>query len=351
MTPSPSPRFFIGCDVGKDHIVVFDRRTRQTSILANDLATLAAFAATLDDDCLVVCEATGRYEAALLDALTQTGRSAHRADARKVKAFIRSYGTLGKTDAIDAEALARYGQERHHLLRRWQPEAAARQQLHALIATRHSLVADRTAWNNRAKAPVTAAIDRFIQPVLACLEAQIAAIDAAIADLIASDDALHRSVTTLRTVTGIGPHTAAALLALMPELGRLDRRQAAALAGLAPHPNQNGASNRYRRTRGGRPEVKRLMFMAAMAAVRHDPKLRQFHHRLIAAGKKPIVALVAVMRKLIVICNARLRPAPALTPLARCSSVRSAHRSSVPTAQPQRRRAQPRSRMAAGHRR
>jgi len=311
MTPSSSPRFFIGCDVGKAHVVVFDSRTRQTSILDNSPAALAAFAATLCDDCLVVCEATGRYEAALLDALAQAGRSAHRADARKVKAFIRSYGTLGKTDAIDAEALARYGQERHPLLRLWQPETAARQQLHALIATRHSLVADRTAWSNRAKAPVTAAIDSFIQPVLACFETQIAAIDAAIAALIAGDAALHRCVTALRTIAGIGAHTAAALAALMPELGQLDRRQAAALAGLAPHPNQSGASNRYRRTRGGRPEVKRLMFMAAMAAVRHDPGLRQFHHRLIAAGKKPIVALVAVMRKMIVICNARLRPAPA----------------------------------------
>ena len=263
MTPSSSPLAFIGCDVGKHQIVVFDSRIGQTSSLANAPAALAAFAATLSDDCLVVCEATGHYEAALLDALTQAGRSAHRADARKVKAFIRSYGTRGKTDAIDAEALARYGQERHPRLRRWQPEAAARQRLHALVMTRHSFVADRTAWSNRAKAPGTAS-DGFIQPVLDCLEAQIAAIDAAIAALIASDADLGRSVTTLRTVTGIGAQTAAALAAMMPELGRLGRRQAAALAGLAPHPNQSGTRDRYRRTHGGRPEVKRLMFMAAM---------------------------------------------------------------------------------------
>jgi transposase len=307
MTPTSVPHAFIGCDVGKHQIVVFDSRTRQTAILANAPAALAAFAATLGDDCLVVCEATGQYEAALLDALTQAGRSAHRADASQVKAFIRSYGTLGKTDAIDAEALARYGQERHPMLSRWQPEGPARQRLHALIMTRHSLIADRTAWTNRAKAPTAAAIDSFIQPVLACLKAQLAAI----ADLIASQATLDRSVTELRTVTGIGTQTATALVALMPELGRLGRRQAAALAGLAPHPNQSGTRNRYRRTHGGRPEVKRLMFMAAMAAVRHDPGLRQFHHRLIAAGKKPIVALVAVMRKLIVICNARLRAAVA----------------------------------------
>jgi len=308
MIPVRVPDVFIGCDVGKHQIAVFDSRTCKTTVIANNPAALAAFAATLDEDGLAICEATGRYEAALLDALTAAGRRVHRADARKVKAFIRSWGTLGKTDAIDAGALARYGQERHATLRRWQPEDPARQRLHALIMTRHSLVADHTAWSNRAKAPATAATDRFIQPVLACLKAQLAAIDAAIAALIAGEAPLDRSVARLRAIPGIGAQTAAALVALMPELGRLGRRQAAALAGLAPHPNQSGTRNGYRRTQGGRPEVKRLLFMAAMAAARHHPALRQFHHRLIAAGKKRIVALVAVMRKLVVICNASLRP-------------------------------------------
>jgi transposase len=312
MTSTPAlPHAFIGCDVGKHQIVVFDSRTRHTAILVNDPIPLAAFAATLGDDCLVICEATGQYEAALLGALTQAGRSAHRADARKVKAFIRSWGTLGKTDAIDAEALARYGQERHGMLRRWQPADAARDRLHALVMTRRSLVADHTAWTNRAKAPPSAAISHVIEPVVACLKAQIAAVDAEVAALLESDAALERRAAILRTITGIGAQTAAALVALMPELGRIGRRQAAALAGLAPHPNQSGARNGYRRTHGGRPDVKRLMFMAGMAAVRHDPVLRQFHHRLIATGKKPIVALVAVMRKLIVIGNARLRDAAA----------------------------------------
>ena len=108
----------------------------------------------------------------------------------------------------------------------------------------------------------------------------------------------------LRETPGIGAVTAAALLGLMPELGR---RQAAALAGLAPHPKQSGASNAYRRIRGGRPEVKRVLFMAALVASKHNPSLAAAYQRFIAAGNKPLVAISALMRKLIVICNARLR--------------------------------------------
>ena len=104
--------------------------------------------------------------------------------------------------------------------------------------------------------------------------------------------------------------TAAALIALMPELGRLNRRKAAALAGLAPHPRQSGATDAYRSTKGGRPEVKRVLFMAALSAAKHNTDLRLFYKKLIANGKKPLVALTAVMRKLVVICNAMLRQSP-----------------------------------------
>ena len=100
----------------------------------------------------------------------------------------------------------------------------------------------------------------------------------------------------------------------MPELGTLDRRRVAALAGLAPYPNDSGSSHSYRRARGGREEVKRVLFMAALSAARHHPDLRRFHQRLLAKGKKPIVAMVAVMRKLIIICNASLRVAASSGP-------------------------------------
>lgn len=153
MTDTISPTAFIGCDVGKADIVVFDSRTGQTHTWPNQPDALARSVAMLDATCLVVCEATGGYEAALLQAVGQAGHAAHRADARKVKAFIRSFGTLGKTDAIDARALARYGQERHAQLPRWQPSDIQRSRLHALVLARRDMIADRTAWNNRCAAP------------------------------------------------------------------------------------------------------------------------------------------------------------------------------------------------------
>lgn len=308
MTLLNPPAGFIGCDVGKTNIVVFDSRNGQTTTIQNRPAELECFAARLDQSCFVVCEATGGYECALLAALVLAGIPAHRADARKVKAFIRSFGTLGKTDAIDAHALARYGQERAPQLVRWQPPDPVRDQLQALVLTRRDLVAERQGCSNRLAAPGTDVVRPYLGKLEACLREQITAIDEAIEALIHNHTALAAAAKTLRGVSGIGPATAAALIALMPELGRLDRRQAAALAGLAPHPNQSGAMNAYRRTKGGRPEVKRTLFMAALSAIKHNKTLKAFYQRLQENGKKPIVALVAVMRKMIVICNALLRP-------------------------------------------
>jgi transposase len=300
---------FIGCDVGKASVVVFDSLTGLISTIVNRPKDLASFAASLDAGCLVICEATGGYEAALLGATIAAGVPAHRADARKVKAFIRSFGTLGKSDAIDARALARYGAERQTILPQWQAPEPGRKELQAMVLTRADLMAERVAYGNRLAAPGAAIVRGCITKLLACLNAQIKALDAAIAALIRAHHPLALAAKALRTIKGIGPQTTAALVALMPELGTLDRKQAAALAGLAPHPKQSGGHDGYRRVKGGRPEVKRVLFMAAMVAVRYNETFRDFYDRLVASGKKKLVAMVAVMRKMIVIANARLRDA------------------------------------------
>lgn len=305
--PTTVPCRFIGCDVGKHSIVAFDNGSGCSLTIANDPAALARFAGALAPDCLVICEATGGHEAALLAALIDAGRPAHRADARKVKAFIRSLGTLGKSDAIDARALARYGQERHDQLARWQPRETDREQLHALVAARSQLVSDRTALANRIAAPGAPLVAKRLGRIKKAIEKEIAGLEAEIAQLVTASRQLDRSVRTLRTIGGFGPVVATTLIALMPELGSLDRKKAASLAGLAPHPRQSGTADRYRRTRGGRPEVKRILFMAALSAARHDTTLSAFYKRLRDNGKKPLVALTAVMRKMIVIANARLR--------------------------------------------
>lgn len=301
------PTHFVGCDVGKAEIVVFDSGSGKTTSLPNRADALAAFAASIDPAALVVCEATGGYEAVLLDAMISAGRAVHRADTRKVKAFIRSLGILGKSDSIDAKALAQYGRERHDRLTRWQPREKQRDQLQLLVSMRRELVRQRVAHRNQLQAPGSALVEARLQRIIATLDTEITGIDADIRALINACHALTQTVRTLTDIAGIGQTTAAQLAALMPELGSLNRKQAAALAGLAPHPKQSGATNAYRRTRGGRPDVKQALFMAALAAARHNQTLSTFYKRLVANGKKPIVALVAVMRKLIVIANARLR--------------------------------------------
>ena len=303
------PSRILGCDVGKAEIVVFDSRDGSIRTLPNRPDDVRAFAQSLDTDCLAVCEATGGYEDALLAALVAAGCPAHRADARKVKAFIRSFGTLGKTDALDARALARYGAERHAGLARWRAPDPARERLQTLVRTRADLVDQRAACTNRLKAPGVAPVKSALEALHACLCTQIAALEKAIAETLRGVETIARTQKALRSIRGVGPATAAALIALMPELGQIGRRQAAALAGLAPHPNQSGAHDAYRRTRGGRPEIRKAVFMAAMTAARHDPTMRVVYARLIENGKKPIVALTAIMRRIIVTANARARDA------------------------------------------
>ena len=313
MKPTVSPfSRAIGCDVGKEEIVVFDTLSRRIARIANRPDALSEFAASLDANGFVVCEATGGYEAALLTALLVAGVPAHRADARKVKAFIRSFGTLGKTDAIDARALARYAAERGHELPLWRARDEMRRKLQAFVLARRDLVADRLAYQNRRDAPGAEPLRARYDALLAEFQAQIQALDDDIQALTESCEPIAASVKALLAIPGVGLKTAAALVALLPELGTTNGKRIAALAGLAPHPNQSGAADRYRFVRGGRPEVKRTLFMAALSARKHHPILKAFYERLVANGKKPIVAIVAIMRKLVTYANATLRQIPGL---------------------------------------
>lgn len=308
MHPATSRPVF-GCDVGQDSIVVFDSRSAQHSTVRNASDALNAFTAALPPDGLIVCEATGGHERALLDAALVAGVAAHRADGRKVKAFIRSLGRIAKTDRIDAQGLTRYGQERADHLPPWQAPDPALQSLQALVRLRRELVAQRVAHQQRCQAPGAATVRAHLEPLLAQLAQSIAELEAAIDTLIHDTLALRQRCETIQAIPGCGRVAATGLVALMPELGHVDRKAIAALAGLAPHPRQSGQTDAYRRVRGGRPEVRRFLFMAALSASRHHPELKAFYERLVARGKKKIVAITALMRKLITIINARIRDA------------------------------------------
>ena len=305
----------IGCDVGKDAVVAYDSLTGRTTEWANRPDALRTLLTALPPSALIVCEATGGHEAALLLAAGEAGLEAHRADARRVKAFIRSLGRIGKTDPLDAQGLARYGLERHADLPRWRPAGAGRDALRTLVRLRAQLVKQRTALTNQLKAPGGAVAKPHLATLRDATTERIAAVEADIADLVDRQPAIARTVAIIEDIPGCGPVTAVTVAALMPELGTMTGRQAASLAGLAPHPHQSGQRDAYRRTRGGRTDLRRALFMAAMAARNHNPDLRAVYDRLIANGKKPLVAITALMRKLITIINARVRDAHANTTL------------------------------------
>jgi transposase len=309
------PRHCLGFDIAKETIAVSDGRTVQ--FIDNQRSAIRRFLRTCHAD-FAVCEPTGGHETILLEECLRLELPAHRVDTRKLKAFIRSRGQLGKSDAIDARELAAYGLERWASLVLWQAADPCQERLKVLVRRRDDLVAARVAEQNRAKAPGisemgasepgASELAASFRAVLAVLERQIKRLDQAILALMRSGPLKHKC-DVLTAMPGIAQTTAAALIAAMPELGTMDRKQAAALAGLAPHPNESGKKIGYRRMRGGRPAVRTILFMPAMQAACGRGEFAAFYKRLLDAGKKPILALAAVMRKIVVILNARLRDA------------------------------------------
>lgn len=304
------PSRCLGFDVAKDSITVCEGTPKAALTIINNRAAIRAFLERSTDDGtidLIVCEPTGGYELLLLDEALRAGIACHRANTNKLKGFIRSFGTHGKTDAIDAALLAAYGRERWHILVLWRAPDMHETRLRMLVRRRQELVAMRTAERNRAKAPANKAIVTSFKVLIATIERQIKAIEIAMQALVAQAELLRRRAAVLTAMDGIGPISAAALLASMPELGSMTRRQAASLADLAPHPNDSGTKRGYRKMRGGRPDVRTILFMPALRAAAGRGEFAAFYSRLVGNGKKPMVAIAAVMRKIVVTLNARLR--------------------------------------------
>lgn len=233
----------LGVDVARDRLAVDDGITAAT--VANSRAAIRSLLRTSRPD-LVVCEPTGGYELLLLEECLRAGIACHRADTLRLKAFIRSFGTLGKSDAIDAAQMAAYGRERWTKLPLWQAPDADEKQMQALVRRRADLVAFKVAEQNRSRAPGARAMAASFRAMLATITRQIAALERAIAALVAQNAGLRHRVAICTGMNGIGTVSAVTILALMPELGHLQRRQAAALAGTAPHPTraaQQGAGD------------------------------------------------------------------------------------------------------------
>ena len=253
----------------------------------------------------VILEATGGYEAALVRALHGVGQPLSVIQPSRGRHFAHAKNQRAKTDPIDAGILAAFGEAIRPAPTA--PPSAAQTHLAELVGRRAQLVETRTAELNRAAHYTDRLLCRQSCQLLALLDRQVAACDKAIAAQIAADETMKARAERMQQVPGVGPIVAAVLQAQMPELGTLTECETAALAGLAPYNCDSGPRKGTRRIWGGRAPVRCVLYMAAMSAVRHDPILRAFYIKLCASGKKPMVALTAAMRKLIVLLNHMLK--------------------------------------------
>jgi len=301
---------FIGIDIGKFNFVVSVLGQKDTKEYENTMSDIAQFITdykSILPDGLTVLETTGGYELELLYTLCQHHFPVHRADTRKVKNFIKSFGNSAKTDALDSKALANYGKERAERLELFSPQSKQAINLFHLVQRRADLTKIVVAEKNRLKSPSYEIVEESCKILIATCSAQVELITQQIKELIASDPILKEKLKILKTIPGIGDVVAFNLLILLPELGYLNRKKIASLAGLAPQANESGRFKGYRRTGYGRNGIKPLLFMAAMAARNSKSHLKEFYERLLANGKKKMVVLTALMRKILIIANARLK--------------------------------------------
>jgi transposase len=254
---------------------------------------------------LVLCEATGGYEAHVLEVAVELGLGAHKAHGTRVRHFARSQGLKAKNDAIDARLIALYGRKIDNLVR-YAPPSPELKALRALEARRHDLKVMVQAESNRLEHVSNVCVRKCLQASITALAKALHTIEAEIAALMQREEALASKARLMRTVPGVGSVVATTLIAHMPELGTLPRGRPAALAGLAPYDDDSGKSTRRRSIAAGRSAVRRCLYMAALAAIRSCGQLRAFAARIVARGRPAKVAVIAVMRKLIHIINAVL---------------------------------------------
>lgn len=306
---------YVGIDVSKDKLDVGvkvteagsaprpAKRAHETWISGNTaggVADLVRRVKAMNPERIAV-EATGGYEQRVFQALREAGLPAVIVNPGNVREFAKAMGRQAKTDRIDALVLAHFAEIR-------QPEVLPlptenQRRIAELRGLRTDLLATRVAYTNRLE-NCGAEVRTHIEKLVGNVEAEVAAVDAKLADALAATPEDAAKAALVQSVPGVGPVTAATLVGELPELGRLNRRQISALVGVAPMNRDSGRQHGKRAVHGGRNEVRRVLFMAAFSARRHNSVLRAFADRLVAAGKPFKVVMTACMRKLLIILNA-----------------------------------------------
>ncbi|HTQ23982.1 MAG TPA: IS110 family transposase [Candidatus Binataceae bacterium] len=295
---------FVGIDVAKAQLDVALGPKGERFAVANDERGISALLKLLEPADLMIIEATGGLEVPVASALATAGIGVAVVNPRQVRDFARATGRLAKTDALDAQVLVRFGEAVKRQVRAL-PDAQA-QALEALVNRRRQLVEMLTAEKNR-RANSPKVIHKSIDEHIRWLEKRLAGFDDELAGLVRETPIWRERDELLRSVPGVGKVLSTTLLAHLPELGALNRKQIAALAGLAPFSRDSGGLRGSRCIWGGRAQVRRVLYMAAVSAVRSNPVIKNFYAQLRARGKYPKSALTACMRKLLVILNSMLQ--------------------------------------------
>lgn len=300
-------RSFVGIDVCKASLDVAIVPSGESFVISNDEEGFEELLGRFEESspALVVLEASGGFERPVAAALAASGLAVCVLNPRQSRDFARATGRLAKTDRLDALVLARFAEAIRPTPRTLPDQEAG--EFRAILARRRQIIAMMTAEKNRLGATASKAVGRRITAHIRWLEKELLRTDRDLEEAIESSPTFKENETLLRSVPGVGPVLCRTLLAELPELGTLPPKQLCALVGVAPLNRDSGTFRGHRSVWGGRGRVREALYMGALIATRHNPQIREFYGRLVAAGKPKKVALVACMRKLLVTLNAILR--------------------------------------------
>lgn len=299
-------QIYVGIDVSKDKLdlaVVGEKSIVQFANTKKGIAKLVRHMKQAQPQ-LIVVEATGGYEEASVLALFAVSLRVALVSPQRVRQYAKAKGLLAKTDKLDAQILAEYGKNIQPRLFVGKNEEHRR--LSALVGRRKQLGGMLQAERNRLRTREVS-LKHSLMRVITCLEAEIDTVEKEIHQFMKDHAEFDEQEKLLRSAISIGPVTAATLLADLPELGKLDRKQIAALVGVAPMNRDSGRKRGYRKTQGGRPAVRSALYMSTLTGIRYNPILKQQYDQLLKRGKEKKVALTACMRKMLTILNAMLR--------------------------------------------
>lgn len=297
---------FVGIDVSKDTLDVAVLGKRSIEQFANTKKGIAKLVRRMHqlNPKLIVVEATGGYEQALVLALFAADLPVALVSPQRVRQYAKAKGLLAKTDRLDAHILADFG--KHIQPRLFVAKSEERKRLSGLVARRNQLNTMLQAEKHRLRTS-SVEVKNSLKRVMACLKMEMQELDAQILEFMKTHEDFGEQEKLLRTAKSVGAVTAATLLADLPELGQLDRKQVAALVGVAPMNKDSGKKCGYRKTQGGRPEVRRTLYMSTLSGIQHNPVLKSQYERLVKRGKQKKVAITACMRKMLTILNAMMR--------------------------------------------